>query len=353
MRARIHALWLTLLSQHTTPLRVALAVWVGVIVGCTPFFGLHLPICIAIAWALGLNQIIVYAAANISIPPIAAVLGFMSVQLGVRLIDGRWPGFDLATFRGRPLIENAKLFFSAWAVGGLIVGTVVGAAFAYAAWIFATKRYDRFDAAMRRASKRYRPCPAKYRFYAYFKYRMDPVYREVARHVPPKSHTVDFGAGLNMLGAVLNEIGEERRTTGVEWDANKVRAAELAVPDIAIRKGDVREAIDVPTADVVTIIDMLHYFPRVDVEKIIHNARTLLGIGGVLLVRESDRSKGSAWTRFLERRAVAMRWNNAPGTLFLSKSEIEEMLRAAGFSVEARSVSGALHPGNVLYVCQL
>ena len=349
---RVHALWLILLAQHNTPTRLAAAVWLGVFVGCTPFFGLHLPICIAFAWALGLNQIIVYAAANISIPPIAAVLGFVSVQLGFRLTQGVWLGLELDAFRGGSLLDNAKTFFSAWLLGGMIVGASVGAVLAFIAYLFAQRRSDTFDAAMRRASKRYSLCPPKYRFYAYFKYRMDPVYREVARHVPPSSHTVDFGAGLNMLGVVLDELGEDRRTTGLEWDGEKVSAARLAAPTIRMEQSDVREPSQVPIADVVTIVDMLHYFTRPDVLKIIHHAKMLLAERGILLVRESDRGQGSRWTRLVERAAVKLGWNTAPGTVFLSKSEIEELLRAEGFSVEALSVSGRLHPGNLLYVCR-
>src|SRR5438552_3250479 len=84
-RARVHA-WLgALLDEHSSPGRLAAAALVGAIVGVTPFFGLHLPLCVGLAWLLRLNKVTVYAAANISIPPTAPFLGYAAVQVGARL----------------------------------------------------------------------------------------------------------------------------------------------------------------------------------------------------------------------------------------------------------------------------
>ena len=81
MRALLHAL----VHEHTEPGRLALAVFTGAVVGCSPLFGLHLPICIALAWLFRLNQLVVYGAANISVPPMIPILGFASVELGERI----------------------------------------------------------------------------------------------------------------------------------------------------------------------------------------------------------------------------------------------------------------------------
>src|SRR5205823_5236228 len=69
LRTRIHALWKELLHEHTAPSRLGVAVLVGCIVGCTPLFGLHFFVCLALAYALRLNKLVVYGAANLSIPP--------------------------------------------------------------------------------------------------------------------------------------------------------------------------------------------------------------------------------------------------------------------------------------------
>jgi uncharacterized protein (DUF2062 family)/2-polyprenyl-3-methyl-5-hydroxy-6-metoxy-1,4-benzoquinol methylase len=353
IKQRIDALWAALLREHTSPGRVAWAVWLGIVVGFTPFFGLHLLVCVALAWLFGLNKLIVYAAANISIPPLAPILGYISVQLGTRVLEGRWPGLDLSVFRGRPLAENARVFFQAWVVGGVLAGALAGVPIAAVAYVMSQRRPDAFSAILKRASARYRGLEPKYRFYAYLKYRLDPVYRALSEAIPERTHTVDFGAGLNMLAVTLREAGGERTVTGVEWDLDKVAAAKKAAPELTILHGDVRNPPALPEADVVTIVDMLHYFPRSEITAIVKEARKLLRKDGMLLVREGDLERGgSKWTHFVERSAVKLGWNQAPNVAFVTRAELSELLEELGFSVETRSVSGPLHPGNVLYVCR-
>src|SRR3954465_531830 len=97
-RSKLHELGRQILHSHTEPSRVAAAVLVGAIVGCSPLFGLHLFVCIGLAWLLRLNQVAVYAAANVSIPPLVPFIGFASVQLGERILRGHWLALPVAGF---------------------------------------------------------------------------------------------------------------------------------------------------------------------------------------------------------------------------------------------------------------
>ena len=63
-------------SERTTPARTGIAVGLGVLIGTTPFFGFHLAICLTLATVLGLNRVITYLAANISVPWVAPLLIF-------------------------------------------------------------------------------------------------------------------------------------------------------------------------------------------------------------------------------------------------------------------------------------
>ena len=68
-------------------------------------FGLHIVLCVLFAYVLRLNQVIVYAAANLSMPPLIPVLGLISVELGERLRHGRFLGLDLALDRRRDVAQ--------------------------------------------------------------------------------------------------------------------------------------------------------------------------------------------------------------------------------------------------------
>ena len=60
MRRTLKGLVQHLLEEHTSPARMGWAVALGFFLGCLPFFGLHLPLCIAFAWLLKLNKVTVY-----------------------------------------------------------------------------------------------------------------------------------------------------------------------------------------------------------------------------------------------------------------------------------------------------
>ena len=107
LRARIHELWRTIVHEHTSPARVAAAIVVGAVVGCTPLFGLHIVVCLALAWALGLNKLIVYGAANLSIPPLVPLIGFASVQLGERIRHGALAGARIAATSRSPTFASS------------------------------------------------------------------------------------------------------------------------------------------------------------------------------------------------------------------------------------------------------
>ncbi len=111
-----------MLRAHVAPPRVAAAVLVGCLVGCTPLFGFHILLCIALAWLLRLNQVIVYGAANLSVPPMIPIIGFSSVQLGERILHGRFLPLTRAAFAGQGARRLAELFFVDWMVGGLVLG---------------------------------------------------------------------------------------------------------------------------------------------------------------------------------------------------------------------------------------
>lgn len=359
LRGRLRALWGLLLREHTQPGRVAAAVLLGCVVGCTPLFGLHLPLCLLLALILRLNKLVVYGAANISIPPLVPFLGLASVQMGELALRGRPLWLTAADFRGAALRQTAGRFFSAWLVGGALLGLLIGGAAALVVYLAlrrrgadATDLVDPVDAALQRASARYQGMHPRYAIYARMKYRMDPCYRAIAARVAPGASVVDLGTGLGMLPLLLGELGEGRAVLGIEWDAGKAEAgqrAALGLTGVRIQQGDLRAAA-LPTCDVVTLVDVLHYYDAAGQRETLAQAAAALQPGGLLLVREGDgaRRGGARWTRLVERAMVRLGWNRGPGVRFRPLAELVADLRALGLTVEWDDTAGRLHPGNVL-----
>jgi uncharacterized protein (DUF2062 family)/SAM-dependent methyltransferase len=366
-RQRIHEIARQIVRQHTSPARLAAAVWVGAIVGCTPLFGLHLPLCIALAFVLGLNQVVVYGAANISIPPLVPFIAFSSVQLGSRLLGGGWMPIGLRDVTWRTAPAFAKAFFVNWLVGGAVVGAAIGAVGAALTYAIARARRrhhpppppteeERVAQLLDEAARRYRGLHPRFSVYAKMKYRMDPCYRAILPHVAPGTLTVDLGTGLGMLPVVIALAGEGRRAVGVEWDREKLAAgkhAARALPEVELRDGDARQA-ELPACDVITLVDMLHYYDAEAQRALLARCRAALRPGGRILVREGDaeRRGGARWTRMIERLAVRLGWNRGPSVRFRPVPELVADLEALGLRVRVDEVAGRLHPGNVLLVAE-
>src|SRR5262249_6234964 len=75
-------------TEGNTPVRQALAIGLGLYIGCTPFIGFHLPLSVGLGWLFGLNRFKVYLAANISNPLVAPFLYALEIQVGTWLRTG-------------------------------------------------------------------------------------------------------------------------------------------------------------------------------------------------------------------------------------------------------------------------
>jgi uncharacterized protein (DUF2062 family) len=141
-RTFIRAQGKALLREHSTPMRVGVAVFVGVLVGCSPFLALQTLIALAIAWACRLNKVAVLLGLQISVPPITPLVLFAGAQLGERVLHGRWLPMTLRAFRDEPTRELAQKLFFDLLVGGALLGGVLGIILGAAAAQFVASRRE-------------------------------------------------------------------------------------------------------------------------------------------------------------------------------------------------------------------
>ena len=113
----IALVFLSLLRAPASARALALAVGLGVFIGCTPFFGFHALLALGVSFFFQLNALVVLAGTQISIPPLAPFLAGASVIAGKR-----WG-------TGQPWTQ--------WLLGSLIVGACLGAAAGCATFLIA------------------------------------------------------------------------------------------------------------------------------------------------------------------------------------------------------------------------
>jgi SAM-dependent methyltransferase len=208
------------------------------------------------------------------------------------------------------------------------------------------------SAAIARAARRYERTHPRYRHYARFKYRLDPVYRALCSEMPERAEVLDLGCGLGMLPLALAELGRVRRAVGLDWDAAKIAAGQQAaadLPSVELSAGDLRTAALAP-CDVVTLVDVLHYYDAATQRDVLARAAAALRPGGLLLIRETDPAHrgGARLTRLIERAAVRLGWNRGPRVTDRPLDELAADLRALGLAVTQRALAATTHPGNVL-----
>ncbi|MBC7369933.1 MAG: DUF2062 domain-containing protein [Bdellovibrionaceae bacterium] len=101
-----------MLREQTSPGRSSFAFAIGVFVGTTPIYGLHTAAIAALAFLLRLNFVYMFIGTQISIPPLVPFLVWGSEAIGSAVL--------------RQDTHSAAAFGSAWIVGSLILGTILG-----------------------------------------------------------------------------------------------------------------------------------------------------------------------------------------------------------------------------------
>jgi hypothetical protein len=196
-----------------------------------------------------------------------------------------------------------------------------------------------------RVGSRYRYMEAYPRLFAHFKMRLDPMFSDFDLVLPPGEgvHTIlDVGTGYGVPACWLLERYPGARLQGVEPAAERVRVAALAIGERGtVTQGRAPEIPEVERpADLVTMIDMLHFLTDDEVALTLHRVRERLNAGALLLVRVSlvparRRLPWSWWVQNLMLRAARV------PAFYRSLPRVAELAAAAGFRVERTLPSGA------------
>lgn len=308
MRAAVRRLFHGLRTEGSGRGREAIAVGLGVFIGCLPFYGFHLLLCWVTGWLLGLNRLKVYIAANISNPLVAPWLVFAELQTGAFFRRGTFHALTFQTLRTTDL----SVFAYDILAGSLVVGATGGAALALLTYLSmrGTDRDAAFVGLVARASDRYITVSITAWEFARGKLRGDPLYRAaVAESLLPSGGTlVDVGCGS---GLTLAMLAEARATyVGGQWPATwsqppqfdrlvgietRPRAARIAREALGVEAtvliGDAR-TVTIPPCRAVLLFDVLHMLRADEQGALVAAATRALEPGGVLLIREADPTGG-------------------------------------------------------------
>jgi len=349
-------LWQRLRGTPGSSVRAALAVAIGLFIGCQPLYGLHFVLVMAVCLPLKLDAVLAYLAANISNPIVAPFLIFAEVEVGAYLTTGRFAAFDVAQARA----NGALGFAGQLLVGGLVVGAALALLGFGLAWLVTSRRAGgknrasspgaSFAAALERTRARYQSAPPPHRYYVAGKLAFDPVF-QLLSELEELGHVLDLGCGRGQLSLLLLELGQATSVTGLDSDAAKIEVARAAGPEADFRVADVARA-PLPRADTILLIDVLHYLPLAEQDALLSAAVRALAPGGRLLVREldGDPSARSAVTRAFEWCGRKIGLNRGRATAYRPARALIDALERQGLPCRVQGASERTPFANVLIV---
>jgi uncharacterized protein (DUF2062 family) len=337
-----------------TPARAAASVAIGLAIGVTPLYGLHLWIVIAVCLPLGLDAALAYLAANISLPFVIPFILLAEVELGSLARTGHGLALTAADARARAFGELAKELV----VGTLIFSpllAVVGGTITWAIAAGAAKRTRRatpFDAAVERVAARYARGRRAAYHYVRGKLASDPVAGRILG-LGKLGEVADVGCGRGQLAVLLLEAGNATRVTGFDWDAKKVGDAREAAAGLAaaFEAGDMRE-MSVPPCDTALFVDVLHYLTDAEQDAVLGRAADATRRRVVVRELDPDRGWRSAVTRLQERITTSLGYNRGARVNVRRIDELIAPLRARGFTVNVEPCWGATPFSNVVIVAE-
>ncbi|MDO9066959.1 MAG: class I SAM-dependent methyltransferase, partial [Deltaproteobacteria bacterium] len=209
-------------------------------------------------------------------------------------------------------------------------------------------RKSREESCMRRdlawcIRSRFRTLEAYPRMFARCKLRLDPLFHDLPRMLAAKKEIktiVDIGCGYGIPACWCLETFRDSRIFAVEPDPERVRIAGLALGNrgtVIQGWAPLMPALPGDPADVVLLLDMLHYVDDEIAASVFSKSFQMLADGGLLVARCTIRPSGRpSWSWRLEKARIKLSGHEA---WYRSPQEMAGLLTKAGFTVIVNEVT--------------
>jgi uncharacterized protein (DUF2062 family) len=333
------------------------AVFIGVFVGVVPIYGLQSLIAIGLATILRLNKPLTFGATFVNNPLLQPFLVITSIELGHYLRYGHL--FTLPATGITALMIKDQL--SAWFVGSVVLGALLGGTAAAVAFLIVSLRSG--ERVRRRRAQRdsarfikslFEGCPGFARGFVRWKLRLDKIFGILAMEDLGRGPAIDLGCGYGMALALAAFQQPGRHLIGCDLDKHRVDIAREALSPLKaeLAVNDVR-AFTLPPAALIMIIDVLQYLDSAEQQDLLKKCCSMLMPGGKLIFRVHDRKRGitSKLSLVLDKIIFRLSGNNRRPTM-LYPTEYMGVLENAGMKVKRRHFLNKLPLAHVLFIAE-
>ncbi len=284
-------------TEADTPARNAAAIALGTLIGCVPLYGAHLVLCALFARLFRVSRMVTYLGAHINNPLTAPWLLAAEFSIGHRVARGTWPALRFSELARMGALNVGRDILT----GSLILGAGLGVLLGAIAWIVG--RRSRHESPWRRkvdeVSRRYLGGALFHWEFVRGKLRHDPVYRSIEPSLLRlrEGTLLDLGCGRGIALALADHVhgngaSAPLRLVGVERSTAIAAVAHAALGARALIVVADLAAFEPPPADLILVLDVLHYLDANAQEEVLDRAARALRPGGRLLLREADAGGG-------------------------------------------------------------
>ena len=211
-------------------------------------------------------------------------------------------------------------------------------------WYFGREISSDQKTTRQRVCRRYHLLEAYPRMFARFKLQYDPMFKDLPGMLAPINNKevktiIDIGCGYGVPACWCLEQYSKAQVFGIDPDPERVRVAALATGDRGtIVQGWAPELPLVPdAADVVLLLDMLHYLDDQTAAAVFKKSFKALEAGGVLVTRFVIRPPSSpSWSWRLEDSRIRFSGGRA---WYRTAEQMAVLMQAAGFVLAVNEVS--------------
>ena len=194
------------------------------------------------------------------------------------------------------------------------------------------------------------------RHYVSSKLRSDPVFPAVWEALRgSRKPLLDVGCGVGLLPFYLRERGCDQTIIGLDADERKVREAVRISAGHYTGLGFVAHDVRTPLPEFrgdVALLDVVHYLPPPDQQRLLSELATRVPLNGVLVLRDSPRERSPRfWMTYAgERFAQAISWNLGVPLHFSTRESITAPFAGGDFDIDEQPAYGGTPFNNRLFV---
>jgi len=177
----------------------------------------------------------------------------------------------------------------------------------------------------------------------------------VAARVPAEGVIIDLGCGHGLFALLLARESAGRQVIGIDLDDRKIAVArQIRLPNLRFEVGDIGQ-IEVPSAQAVTLLDVLYLVPYDVQERLLALCAGRLAPGGVIVLKETaEVPRWKAWLNRLEETLAVrvLRITVGGRFYFRTRADWQALFERLGFAVETVPLDRGYYHPHVLFVAR-